>query len=683
MDIELKNDKGLENETRLFLHGSDMLQFAFENQNECDKSFFNVSAFDVNFKNMICNTYSNGKQGNDYIVIDFVQTASMMLEDENWKAQMDEYVDCISQYFEHNKIILIRTTIPDTRANFSIIKPFFCDYNDKLNNVIKQFEDYFISKMNPYVIDLSRNYFLEKNHKFPDSNVCFEDLYNKDIRHNVHYIVSNQPLQKTFDTPNYEYTLQRFLQFYDNLYNKQMTSTILDKRDLVNRIVLNMSRHTIEKNITDICDLKKCGYHSYEEILNNHDFKENHNFKKIVFVIIHIFNKDIVNSQLDYSVIFKENLKVKKLLSVQVNQKLKSLGIAQNVIVTIFNVEAYHRILFLYMNKQYKKAINALIDAYYTCTKPILIDNWGSCVSRVPLNLDSGTYKVNYFINRCCFLNEFDEPVDSSKIDFDTTGVVESWNLRCFRDSLEKVSKIKIQESKAKWLVVDFFDTINELAIFRNAIVDYSEDNQNNDYFKKFVNECEPFSFYDKPDEGIQERMDKFIHLVKNKYQNNIILVNLTIREHYLDGARKIKTLDVEDLEEKNRFVTKWQNYFVEQTNCYCIDLAKYFLGDDQSLFGVSIVHYEEGFNQEVFKYVDYIIQKQPEKKIFDDYSKALKIERLIEIKSNNSDLLLIKPLFQHSEYDSYLFSLSLEELKEMQEQEPDKYHYLGTNTIR
>ncbi len=129
--------------------------------------------------------------------------------------------------------------------------------------------------------------------------------------------------------------------------------------------------------------------------------------------------------------------------------------------------------------------------------------------------------------------------------------------------------------------------------------------------------------------------------------------------------------------------MTKWQNYFVEQTGCYCIDLAKYFLGDDQSLFGVSIVHYEEGFNQEVFKYVDYIIQKQPEKKIFDDYSNILKIERLIELKSNNSDLSLIKPLFHHSEYDSYLFSLSLEELKEMQEQEPEKYQYLGTNTIR
>ncbi|MFZ2537714.1 MAG: DUF6270 domain-containing protein [Oscillospiraceae bacterium] len=695
MDIKFKKNSRLEGGIQLFLHGSDMLKFAFESQNEYDKIFLNASAFETDFRNIICNKFRDINRGNNHIIIDFIQTASTVLyevknsyvhslEDTTWQRCMDEYIYCISQYFKKDKMILVRTTIPKIRANFRIIRPFFSEYNDDVTRLAKQFEDYFISKVNPYVINLSRYYFLEKNHKCPNSNVCFESLYNQDILNHIQYIISNQSSQKTFDTPNYEFTLRRFLQFYENLYDKQMMFTILDKTDLIDQIVLNMSRHSIEDNITDICDLKKCKYHSYEEIVSNHDFKENHNLKKIVLLVIHILNKDITNPQLDYSIVFQENLKVIKSLSDQVSQKLMQLGLAQNITVTIFNVKTYHTVLFLYVNKRYKKAITALFDSYHDYTKPILIDGWGSCVSRVPLNLDSGKYKVNTFISRCCLLSEFDEPIDTTNIDFlDMSFGGGGWSNRCFRDSLQKVSKNKVIESKAEWLIIDFFDLINELAVFRNAVIDFSEDNRNTNFLKKVLAECKPFSFYDKPDGYIKERMDKFINLVKNKYHNNIILVNLIVKEHYLDGQRKIKIIDVNAAEQKNKFVDKWQNYFCKETNCYCIDIAKYFLADDQSIFGASIVHYEEAFNQEVFKYIDFIIQQQPKKRFFDDYAKALKVERLIDLKSNNDDLSLVKLLFQYSDYDYYLFSLSLEELKEMQAQEGLNYHHLCMNTTR
>lgn len=693
MNMKQVRNKPAEEGSKFFLHGSDMLKYAFEKETEWNKSLLNVSAFQSNINDLLSDAVNAQKNSDNYIVVDFAQTAMKYLdqnplnngklENTNWQQDMDDYIESLIRYFCNDNIILVRVVIPKIRANYTIIRPFYSDYIDNLMILIKQFEDYFIQKVNPYVIDISKHYFLENDHPYAGTYLCFEEFYNQDLRNNISYIIANTPKQREFATQNYEYTLRRFIKVYDNLYDKQMLFTLLNKNDIVDFIVIHLNRRIIENNIEALVKLKQGHYTSYDEVIQNHDFEGNDELKTIVILVCRVLNQDILNPNIDYSPLYQEMLPARKPLAMQVNKKLTELGFIEGKVVTIFNVEIYHRALNLYVNRQYKKAFQLLLQAYNNATQPIFVDDWGSCISRVPMNLDYGKYKVNKFINRCCFLNEFDEPIDVSNIDFLDSYFGDTWYNRCFRDSLEKNSKNRIRESKSTWLVVDFFDTINELAVFRNAIIDFSEDNRNSMILKNVLHECVPFSFYDKPDEYIKERMDLFIDFVKEKYGDQIILVNLVIREHYLDGRRQVKTLDVVDLEQKNAFVEKWQKYFFEQTGGYCIDLAKYFLADDLSIYGASIVHYEEGFNQEVYRYIDHIIQTKPEQKLYDDYAKAIKVDRLIEFKSQHTDLSYIEPLFQYSDDDKALFRLSLEELQALKEKERLYYPYRKNYTIR
>lgn len=237
--------------------------------------------------------------------------------------------------------------------------------------------------------------------------------------------------------------------------------------------------------------------------------------------------------------------------------------------------------------------------------------------------------------------------------------------------------------STSKWMVVDLFDIINDLAVYKNCIIDFSEDSRNTPVVKKILHECIPFHYYDKPDDYIKVRIDKFIELLKQKYNKNLILVNFDVKEYYLDSKRKIQRFEEKGVDEKKRFVDKWQKYFYEQTGCYCIDIAKYFLADELSVHGAFIVHYEKAFNQEVYHYIDHIIQKEPEQKMFDDYSESLKVERLIELNKNNEDLSCVEALFSYSEHDKQLFHMSLDKLIEKQKQEGLQYNYLQMQIVR
>ena len=161
MDIKFKDGIELKSESTVFLYSYDMLDLALTDQNKYDKSFLNISAFDPDLKRIFSNKFKNLNNKNNYIITDFMYTVSTVLckinnklyvknktfidsdfykinldsaeeisflnanDDCLMQNYIDDYIELLAKYFDNNKIILLRTTIPRFRANYGNAKMIY------------------------------------------------------------------------------------------------------------------------------------------------------------------------------------------------------------------------------------------------------------------------------------------------------------------------------------------------------------------------------------------------------------------------------------------------------------------------------------------------------------------------------------------------------------------------------
>ncbi|MFR3358007.1 MAG: DUF6270 domain-containing protein [Eubacterium sp.] len=90
-----------------------------------------------------------------------------VMRDRNfdWKPYMDRYLELISKYFDKDHIILIKSRCPKWFATHTHVRKVQKKSSKAYNRRIKELEDYFVEKTDPYVIDIYSHYFLDFNHK--------------------------------------------------------------------------------------------------------------------------------------------------------------------------------------------------------------------------------------------------------------------------------------------------------------------------------------------------------------------------------------------------------------------------------------------------------------------------------------------------------------------------------------
>ena len=95
-----------------------------------------------------------------------IEEIDVMRDQEfEWKPYMDRYLELVGRYFDADHIILVKSRCPLWYVTHTHVRKLSKKSRRAYNKRIKQLEDYFVKKMNPYVIDICSHYFVDFNHK--------------------------------------------------------------------------------------------------------------------------------------------------------------------------------------------------------------------------------------------------------------------------------------------------------------------------------------------------------------------------------------------------------------------------------------------------------------------------------------------------------------------------------------
>ena len=147
-----------------------------------------------------------------------------VMRDRNfdWKPYMDRYLELISKYFDKDHIILIKSRCPKWFATHTHVRKVQKKSSKAYNRRIKELEDYFVEKTDPYVIDIYSHYFLDFNHKKGYTMSSYEKPFYHHARRLISYIIRYQPENRGF-------TEDEFSKQVDTLSGGQKTRVALGK----------------------------------------------------------------------------------------------------------------------------------------------------------------------------------------------------------------------------------------------------------------------------------------------------------------------------------------------------------------------------------------------------------------------------------------------------------------------
>lgn len=252
------------------------------------------------------------------------------------------------------------------------------------------------------------------------------------------------------------------------------------------------------------------------------------------------------------------------------------------------------------------------MNRYY---EPILVDLWGSCITREILNEDDGRFKIGKYAYRNSFLFAFDQPIPYDDSNFEDLSLFEnsSWRVGYIKSAFHKDLPQQLKQTKSQWLLLDFYDLICDVVKYQGGILTADSEVRGLKFYKQIKEECQITSIDAVlSDEEIKERFGVFIQFIKERYGKNIIFVKADVKTRFLDFRRSmnpIRGYKKETLLKKKKFLNKWQDYFLEHMDCHVIDNARKYHADDLCVSGAFMVHYEKEFYEKGYRQIRKIIE--------------------------------------------------------------------------
>lgn len=564
----------------------------------------------------------------------------------DWKPYMDRYLRLIGQYFDADHIILVKSRCPAWYVTHSHVRKVRKKNKRAYNKRIKELEDYFVEKMNPYIIDIYSHYFVDYTYKRGVTMSSYEKPFSNHAKRLISMIVRTQPEQRVYQEQDYFIRLGRFIKYYDNLFAKNNIGLFMDDKKFLDHLVLQLSRQILDEYESDFVEIEAKGYQTIDEILENHNFKFAASLRECLKVVKAVEEGDILREGVNYSAIFEYRLKIAERFAELVTAELEKTGLIRGDIYNNrFHCPDYYFLLKAYKNnstsglKRYvmtmkrepeeKNRIKALvkslkdeyrepfavyanaINEYY---KPVPVDLWGSCVTREILNEDDGKFKIDKYAYRNCFLFAFDRPIPYDDKNFEDLSLFENsnWRVGYIKSAFHKDLPEQLKHSGAGWLLVDFYDLVCDVVEYNGGVLTADNEVRALKFFKQIKKECTITSIEDiLDDEEIKKRFDVFIRFIRERYGDNVVFIRADVKTKFLTYRRILRPLrgyDPDVLLKKKQFLDKWQDYFEKHMNCHVIDNAKKYHADDLCVSGAFMVHYEKDFYEKGYRELTDII---------------------------------------------------------------------------
>lgn len=557
---------------------------------------------------------------------------------------LDNFIDILKTKFSLTNIILIDVKRPNLIYHDGIIRKSDIKHDD-YNKLIEEYQMYFIKKTGCIFIDIGKDYFADRDYPYGYSVINLEKEYHLEIQDIIISII-NGDTNTLFNCSNIYYKLLRYIKYGDFLTKTYLIDKLLDMSNEFERFISNLSSEFVKNNFSSIVKLSEI-FPNFDDSICLYLKKYYDCFKTICF------NK--LDSRIDYTLLKNSNLFMVERLIRLVNYLLNINGVS-NHRVNEGNVFDY---IPYVVNKKYDEL--KVNNPELIVKQPIKLDIWGSCIAREAVKECSKNIILETYIYRNSPLNCF-EPI--CKISDEILNNKElfngsDWRKKIFYDETQRKSPEIIAKSQGEWLLIDLYD-LCEVTYTLNGnpfILDYDMQQMKISSHLVDKKKINPLEYSDK---YIKQRLDKYIKIIKEKYGEKIILINIFYNKFFLNTKFKVEPFkhSFKELTDKNIFINKWQSYVAKKLNCYVVDISKYFLGDERFIWGESPVHYENCFHVNCAKFVDKIISEKPKNKIFDSYPIQEKLNRLIEYKNANGISNIVMDLFCLTELDKYIILL-------------------------
>ena len=193
-----------------------------------------------------------------------------------------------------------------------------------------------------------------------------------------------------------------------------------------------------------------------------------------------------------------------------------------------------------------------------------------------------------------------------------------------FRMDYEKKMKEYIAENPMDFLVLDMYYTFNTpIAIYKGDVYSYNKGLKSSKFYIENQDDFEILHFEDIPKQQWQSYIDRYVELISQYYdKDHIILIRMNFTNLYLPiRGNKPKVWEREDfdIKAKNAGIRELEDYFIEKTNCYSIDIAKYFYIQEKAKKPLRNWRYENECFVRMRELVYEIIDNQPAKKVFEE----------------------------------------------------------------
>lgn len=576
-----------------------------------------------------------------------IEEIDVMRDQEfDWKPYMDRYLELVGRYFDADHIILVKSRCPLWYVTHTHVRKLSKKSRRAYNKRIKQLEDYFVEKMNPYVIDIYSHYYVDFNHKKGFTMSSYEKPFYHHAKRLISMIIRTQPEQRVFRDQEYFIRLGRFIKYYNNLYAKNNVGLFMDDSVFLDHLVLQLSREILAEYESDLVAVQAAGYGSIDEILEKYNFKFSALFRECLRTVKAVEAGDIYDPSVDYEVIFQYHLKLIDPFMKLVKKEIEKTGLVEGELwINRSHCRSYYHALLLCRSgkqgalkklvlnlggsvaekmkckellreagKETGNPLQASMMAMNRYYEPVLVDLWGSCITREILNEDDGRFKIGKYAYRNSFLFAFDQPIPYDDSNFEDLSLFEnsSWRVGYIKSAFHKDLPEQLKQTESRWLLLDFYDLICDVVEYHGGILTADSEVRGLKFYKQIKEECQITSIDAVlTDAEIKERFGVFIQFIKERYGKNIIFVKADVKTRFLDFTRSMKPIrgyKKETLLKKKEFLDKWQDYFLEHMDCHVIDNARKYHADDLCVSGAFMVHYEKEFYEKGYRQIRKII---------------------------------------------------------------------------
>ena len=504
-----------------------------------------------------------------------------------WKPLMDRYIDAINSVYDSQSIILVKISEPGLyRINGKFVRSEdkFCDLE-----YLQKLENYFIDKINPHIIDISRFYPGTANSKGKFFAACRDEFYSENVSLIAKFIAEkNYTEYINRFAPVPEIWLSMVCEYFDSIKKDKCEEFFFNLKNAPDYVISKLSKDFISANFEDVLKLKASGFDTFKMINSYFDFGVNTTFKSVYNAIRCIKSGDVSNSAVEEAV--KKNLYAKYDLADALAQFFDKNGIIPDCKLSVKNTEFYLKAAQLYSQGS-KTAVTKLVKKFYSENRPVTVDIWGREDTQ-DIFAYSDSFIKGRAVSEASVLTAFTPPAD---IDLSYISAKSKY----YKEFTRAYTKGK---AFGDWIIIDLSDILLPLIKHGKSYIAMQSGIENTEIYKQLLSGDKVLAPYKKrsvPQKFIKSCIDSAYAYFSEKYGSNIILRKTAVGYNYINLSGKIKPLAITDADEKNKLLSFAEDYFIKISDCYVLDYDSQFLPveigsrQNQTLLGLENLCYE------------------------------------------------------------------------------------------